>query len=456
VTRRLLVLSFHAPPELAVGGLRWAGLSRHLAERGWEVRVITAAPGAAGIVLPGGVEVREVPRRITVQDRYRSWRQRTAAERSTPDAPPRGGSGGAGGSGEPVMVRVIRTIRMNLYYPLFSFPDHGRGWVLRAARETRRSVREWAPDAAVSTGPPHSAHLAAALGLAGTAIPWIVDLRDPWATPAHSLSETGWRLAAARRLEAMVFRRAGRVVTTTRELGEAIRQAHPATAPAWLPNGVDVRELPRRTGEGSPGLSITHLGAVYFNRDPAPVIHAFARFLKENPDGAPGSVLRFVGFVSPDFRHTFDQAVDDLGIRRHVEVVDAVPRDRALEMLAGSDMALVLAQGQHMMIPAKLYEAVGMGLPTLVVTERDSSTGREAERIGAAAHEPGDEAGMAATMAAAWRDGGARGSVRAGGAPALVDHAHLAGELEALLRALSGPPERSAVPTPGPAPGRTA
>src|SRR5262245_50961755 len=38
--RRLLLISYHFPPDTAVGGLRWQRLSRYVAERGWGLDVI--------------------------------------------------------------------------------------------------------------------------------------------------------------------------------------------------------------------------------------------------------------------------------------------------------------------------------------------------------------------------------------------------------------------------------
>ena len=38
--RRLLLVSYHFPPDTAVGGLRWQRLSRYIAERGWGLDVI--------------------------------------------------------------------------------------------------------------------------------------------------------------------------------------------------------------------------------------------------------------------------------------------------------------------------------------------------------------------------------------------------------------------------------
>ena len=52
--RRLLVITFHFPPDGSVGGNRWAGLSKYLARRGWEVHIVTAAAGD-DFQMPDGV-----------------------------------------------------------------------------------------------------------------------------------------------------------------------------------------------------------------------------------------------------------------------------------------------------------------------------------------------------------------------------------------------------------------
>ena len=440
--RRILVLNFHSPPDPAVGGLRWTGLSRHLAGLGWQVRVITASPGAAAVPQPRGMLVTEAHRRTTLQDRYRRWRRRWAthgesapAAAATPveaDVPVAPGRSGPAGAARPQLA----ALRAGLG-DLLDFPDHGRGWILRAGGAAARTIREWGPDVVVSTGPPHSAHLAAGVATWRRPVPWIVDLRDPWETPSHSRSRSGWKHALLQRLEARVFSRARLLITTTPELRDTLEGHFPSASMVWLPNGVDTRELPARPDVLPPGLSITHLGSVYFNRDPGPVIRAFARFLDAYPDASPaGSVLRFVGNVEPRFRRRLERTAAEAGVADRVEMTGSMPRDQALGVLAGSSIALVLAQGQGTMVPAKIYEAIGMGLPTLVVTEEGSATGREAGRLGAAVHDATDEAGMAATMGAVWT-----GRWQAGdGAPERVSHAHLARELERILLSVCSDP----------------
>src|SRR3982751_5669206 len=69
--RRLLVISYHFPPDGAVGGQRWAGLSKYLARLGWEVHVVTAAAGGGLQPIPG-VHRHFCRRRRTLNDVYKS------------------------------------------------------------------------------------------------------------------------------------------------------------------------------------------------------------------------------------------------------------------------------------------------------------------------------------------------------------------------------------------------
>src|SRR5206468_11730330 len=84
--RRLLVISYHFPPDGAVGGLRWAGLSKYLARVGWEVHIVTAAEGPAAVT-PGVHRHHCRPRR-TLNDRYKAFsaRRRDARQASLTNA----------------------------------------------------------------------------------------------------------------------------------------------------------------------------------------------------------------------------------------------------------------------------------------------------------------------------------------------------------------------------------
>jgi hypothetical protein len=82
------------------------------------------------------------------------------------------------------------------------------------------------------------------------------------------------------------------------------------------------------------------------------------------------------------------------GLTSHVQIHGVLPRDRALRLLSRSHVAIVLAQDQPMCVPAKLYESVGLGVPTLVIAEENSAAASEARRIGAMTVEGSDVEGV--------------------------------------------------------------
>jgi hypothetical protein len=86
------------------------------------------------------------------------------------------------------------------------------------------------------------------------------------------------------------------------------------------------------------------------------------------------------------------------GLGSQVTIHGVLPRAQALELLSRSHLALVLAQGQPMCVPAKLYESVGLGVPTVVIAEEESAAAREARRIGAMTFDGGDVDGLRSLM----------------------------------------------------------
>src|SRR2546423_1500112 len=69
-TRRLLIVSYFFPPDGAVGGLRWAGITKYLVALGWKVSVVTASPrigddNTAADAYPGSVYVERCPHFLT-------------------------------------------------------------------------------------------------------------------------------------------------------------------------------------------------------------------------------------------------------------------------------------------------------------------------------------------------------------------------------------------------------
>lgn len=426
----LLVACFHAPPGTAVGGLRWWGLSRHLARRGWRVHLLTAQEGSDREEVPEGMSVQVVPLDTTLNDRYLAWKQARASARpdSAPGSPdPAATEASNGESGSGTLARVRKELG-----GLLSFPDEGRGWIRPLGSAMAEVIPRLRPDVVVSSGPPHSIHLGTGMGVRASGVPWVVDFRDPWAEYLEAHRDRSMADPIVGRLEAGVIRRAARIVTTTEDLAASLALQHRGCHTVALPNGVDLESLPRRPVNTKSGLRVAHLGTLYLQRDPIPVIRAFARFVRANPPArSDGSVLSFIGHVQPDFLAAIERAAQEEGVVEQVQIVPPCPREEALHLLATTGVSLVLAQDQKSAIPAKIYEAVGMGVPTLVITEHDSASAAAGRKLGTAVHEAHDLEGMARSLERAWR-GEWTGALPDG---VLIDYADLAGEAARILEA---------------------
>ncbi len=402
--RRLLVVTYHFTRDDAVGGLRWAGITKYLARLGWKVSVVTAASSQEHPT--GGSTHVESCRHLWTSYQLLCHLKRRLVK-SLPNGLPV-----ARPSGRPGLLHRLRLeISGFLTFPM----DSTRGWVLRAALRSRSLIRRFRPDVVVSSGPPHSAHLAAGMAMIGSSARWLIDLRDPWAgalakaPESDSGAHTCLAQALIPRLERIAFRAAHGVITNTVQHAKALAARYPDLAIACVPNGVDRECLPPPATDPYPGLGIAYTGTLYLGRDLAPVVQAFRLFLERHPDAAAaGSKLRIAGHAQASHALAFDEAVAAAGLEQQVEVLGPLPRAQALNVVSHSRLVVVLAQDQVLQIPAKLYESVAMGIPTLVVAEPGSAAGIEGTRLGAAVCDPTDVEGIARVLQQVWRDGSGR------------------------------------------------
>jgi glycosyltransferase involved in cell wall biosynthesis len=416
--RRLLVISYHFPPDGAVGGLRWAGIGKYLVRQGWEVHVLTAA-SVPGPGLRDGIQIHVCPRGRTLLDLYgyAARELRGVLKRRRPGgAPvPSDGPARAGASG---LRRAVAS--------LLWFPDESRGWTLRAVVRARALLRRIEPDVVVTSGPPHTAHIVGAWATIGSGVPLVADLRDPWVFHRHV---TKLERALARFLQHRVLTVARDVIANTQELAAQLRAKDAGLRVTWVRNGVDVEALPLRGDGGEPGFTVVHAGNLYWRRSLDPVLRAFRVFLDRHPDAASTARIRLAGLVEPRQEVELRDQVQLAALEPFVERLGVVPRAEALRMAARSSVSIVLAQDQERQVPAKLYELVAMRVPTVVITERGSAAAVEGDRLGANVVAPEEVGRLADLFGDCWQG-------RAAAAPApreSVDYATLARRISEVL-----------------------
>ena len=154
-------------------------------------------------------------------------------------------------------------------------------------------------------------------------------------------------------------------------------------------------------------------------------------------DGGARAPQRVVGHADASCAVALDEQVGSLGLEQYVEVLGPLPRAQALDVVSRSRLAVVLAQELEMQIPAKLYELVAMGIPTLVLAGERSAAGVEGNRLGAVALDPNDVAGIACLLEQLWRDDSQQRSP----CPASITYDAIAARVDTLLRGNGAAPQ---------------
>jgi glycosyltransferase involved in cell wall biosynthesis len=265
-------------------------------------------------------------------------------------------------------------------------------WVDRAtpiARElaTRREVRALV----TSLSPFAGWRLGGALAR-DPGIPWILDLRDPWAldgwrswpTPLHA----HWDLRQMKQ----ALRSAQAVIANTPEAGrEYARLGVSQDRLAVIPNGFDEEDLGVPSSVRAPGerFVLLHIGTFHSAELPAGLsrngglrwrhrqvealgrtghylIRALARLRARAPELAAGLELRLLGHVHPSHA----RLASSLGVQDMLVCLGYVGHDEAMREMSRASAVFVPLHGvprdeRALVVPGKLYEALAGGRPVL-------------------------------------------------------------------------------------------
>ncbi len=159
---------------------------------------------------------------------------------------------------------------------------------------------------------------------------------------------------------------------------------------------LDLR-APERSRERGRSIRITHAGNLYGQRDPSPLLKAAAELVRGGRLRSDGLEMVFVGAVEPDIR--LRETAEELGLAGMVRILPKMPHRKALELLAQSDILLLIQPKTAVQTPSKLFEYMALKLPILALT--DPGAAREIierGRLGIAAS-PNDEAGVREALA---------------------------------------------------------
>lgn len=341
--RRVLVIAYHFPP-LGTGGVgRALSWARHLQDYDWCPTVLAASPS------PGwpsdSTLLSQIPDSVSVS-RVAGWDPRPARLRG-------------------------------LHHRELTFL-----WRPPALLKGRHILTQTRHDLILSTAPPPVAHGVAAALSREFNIPWIADFRDPWARGAPA----SWR----RSKRAQLIESASDVVAVNDDLNEHLALSFGRPVHTVF-NGYEPDEIPKPV-ESVPKRAVL-LGTLSdFNE-----FDTFFKVLAEL-DGE---------FVHIGASRRFDLAARAAarGLAR-VRATGYIPRQDALgETARGSVLLLSLAEEEHLTLPTKIFDYIGIGGPVLCLGNRGATPAFINTIPGLGLSVPaGDESAIRSALLALWSD----------------------------------------------------
>ena len=383
----LLLISYHFPPDLAVGGLRWQQFAKFIVARGWGLDVIMRDPttltnrdDARLGQLPCGVRLFAVPdvKSRVIRAPQKIW---TFARRKVrrQQASPRSAMLTASVRREDITQQNIPTRLVRSYFGML---DHweARRWARRAARIAGSVIRtqERRYQAVLTSGPPHMAHEAGRLVASREGLPLVADFRDPWSLVERVAGEKASPLwfALAERGERRVVREAAVVAMNTEPATEAMRSRYPEARQRIITvwNGSDDEPLP--AGERDNRFTIRFAGEIYIDRDPRLVFRAAGAVVERFRLTPREFGLQFIGDVARFDGMPLEEIAAREGLSGFVETGPFRPRAEAMKFLAAGTMLLSLPQDSDLAVPAKIFEYVRFNAWLLVLARQGSATAR--------------------------------------------------------------------------------
>jgi len=412
--RRLLLISYHFPPDTTIGARRWEKLAHFVAERGWGLDVITCAEPGADLarlqLLPEDTRVYAIPSqsmRAAEWLEHQMWRvYRTIIP--APSAPKPDAHSGAAviANGEAVAPDVASANDTAPALPLQSRqqPDtmsrHDVRWWPPSPRTLLRSYwvwldfgrnRRWARHAerlaeellerdghfaVVTSGPPHMTHESGRMLSKRRGIPFVMDMRDPWSLNERIPERWAtplWLRSTARHEREMVSQ-AALVVANTAPARDSLAGAYPDANRKIIAvmNGSDDDPLPPQRRGGR--FTIGYAGTVYDYGDPRSLFRAAARVIRDLALSPDDFGMDFIGNFKDGGEESLRATARAEGVEEFVSVGPTRSHEGAKEFMSQATMLVTFPGWNSVAIPGKVFECVRFDAWLLALSDVGSAT----------------------------------------------------------------------------------
>jgi glycosyltransferase involved in cell wall biosynthesis len=372
--KKVLLLTFHFPPDAAVGALRSQKFAKYLPEFGWQPYALTIKDHYLEKKDPARLaDVQGVPIFRTAFFRPPLQSFFLLRDRLFPKK--------KGGGAQPDATvrslenkKTFRHLLKSFIGQISYFPDDRAWWLLPALFEGVKIIRRYKIGVIYCTSPPHSVDLIGMVLAKLTGCKLIVDHRDPWSA-CHTRLEVRPIRSMHRLAEAMVLKRASAIVTTTERYSSELIRLLPEYQDKifTISNGFDGADFNFTIDRAVDKFVITYVGTFYLERSPAFFLKAVSQLVEEVPELRNKLEINFVGAKGNLDSNSLEHMIEENNLSGLVNVTGLVSYHKSLQYVLKSNLLLLFAPHQPLQIPAKTFEYMAAKIPILAFTEEGAT-----------------------------------------------------------------------------------
>lgn len=359
---RVLFLAYYFPPVNAIACVRTWNMAKYLARQGWHVTVVTPEPS-----LWRHVEHSDTVERVLQKEGIQRlptthrWLSLSPVYLRTQPGSLRWLGGG-------ICRRVARYLNI----------EREIGW-LKEAEEACASLKPADVDVIFATGSPFLAFKLAKRLSVRVGRPYVLDYRDLWTDNLHAVRTP--RLTTLRE-EAALLKDSAAVTIVSASWGAILEKRFGIGLKLHIiSNGYDPDELFDVKAVEFDHFSIVYTGNFYPpKRVITPLMAALQRLRAISTAQSPQWTFHYYGTDE----HIVRQEAEHFGVMDKVVLHGNIPRDEVLRAVKGASVAVVITSvttdatlADKGMITGKVFEAVGLKTPILLI----APSGSDAETV---------------------------------------------------------------------------
>lgn len=363
-TKNILIITYYWTPSGGGGVQRWMYFAIYLSKLGFKPTVVTVKPEKASYPLIDHSQTTMVKDIETIYTdtlepfKIYSFLKTGKKNKEIP-------YGNLGSSNGGVFSKIMAFVRAN-----FFVPDARKGWVKFAIEASSQLLKNRKYDWIVTTGPPHSTHLAGLYLSKKFNIKWLADFRDPW-SEIYFLNET-YRFDFAKqkdlKLEKKILNTANLITTVGPAMGDLLsKKMENNQKLKILFNGYDHEMLDSIEKKNSKNekFTISHLGLLGSTQR----FDSFLKALEISETDISKIKIQLAGNVFEEYLQSIKSKNINLGYSNFLQ------RKDALSLMKNSDLLLLcppMIGETKIIISTKSMEYLAAGVPILGIGDKES------------------------------------------------------------------------------------